>query len=106
MDAKEIRFGAEGSRPAGKDSIKSGAKCIYARLRGRRGMATRAIVCCLPRRKYQRRDSNAHGVPAIANLPELGDGVLHRTIRCACSGSISTRRMSTTACRRVSKWER
>ena len=31
MDAKEIRFGAEGSRPAGKDSIKSGAKCIYAR---------------------------------------------------------------------------
>ena len=80
MDAKEIRFGAEGSRPAGKDSIKSGAKCIYARLRGRRGMATRAIVCCLPRRKYQRRDSNAHGVPAIANLPELGDGVLHRTI--------------------------
>jgi hypothetical protein len=80
VDAKEIRFGAEGSRPAGKDSIKSGAKCIYARLRGRRGMATRAIVCCLPRRKYQRRDSNAHGVPAIANLPELGDGVLHRTI--------------------------
>ena len=80
MDAKEIRFGAEGSRPAGKDSIKSGAKCIYARLRGRRGMATRAIVCCLPRRKYQSRDSNAHGVPAIANLPELGDGVLHRTI--------------------------
>jgi hypothetical protein len=45
VDAKEIRFGAEGSRPAGKDSIKSGAKCIYARLRGRRrGMATRAIV--------------------------------------------------------------
>ena len=31
MDAKEIRFGPEGSRPAGKDSIKSGAKCIYAR---------------------------------------------------------------------------
>jgi hypothetical protein len=68
-------------------------------------MATRAIVCCLPRRKYQRRDSNAHGVPAIANLPELGDGVLHRTIvrvqRMYFDPPDVDGRMP-----RVSKWER
>ena len=51
VDAKEIRFGAEGSRPAGKKILdkKSGAKMgIFARLRGGAEGDGNASDCLLP----------------------------------------------------------